>query len=144
AHLGVDEAGKNAADDNAPFAWLKIAELAADHVLIHHRHHALRFGKNALDLHQLAVAIETGHAKAANVGTGGDHARLGFHLRSETLPIINGRRGAHEAVGHHAEDAALQLTIKTVEHREHDDERHDAERHAQQGKGGYEGYELVA
>src|SRR5690606_33160745 len=75
---------------------------------------------------------------------GGDHARLGFHLRSEALPVIDGRRGAHETVGHHAEDAALQLTIKTVEHREHDDERHDAERHAQQGKGGYEGYELVA
>ena len=123
---------------------LKIAQGARAHVAVDVGH--LRFERGIDAAHERAAVdlARREHGLPEHVGRGGKHARIRLRQPRHGRPVLD--RAVERAdfdVRRYREDARAQLLLEAVHHRQHHDERGDAQSDAEHRYRGDEGDESV-
>jgi hypothetical protein len=133
------------AEDDAELARLEQLHRAAAHVAVEVGDLLLGLRQHAAHQRPAHRLVEGQHALGGDVGRRRQHLPVLARLLGHLLP---GRQLAAATgdlhVGSDAEDARAQLLLETVHHRQHDDQRGDAQRDAAHRDQRDEGDEVVA
>jgi hypothetical protein len=133
------------AEHHAELAGTQRVERARAHVAGEIRHFLLLLGKDAAH-HRAAHRLAIGeHRLRLDEGRRAEHARMLRHRLRQVLPVLEAVVVREDLqVRHHAEDARAHLLLEPVHHRQHHDQRPDADRDADHGDRGIDADEAIA
>ncbi len=137
--------GQRAAEHDVHRAGGEFVEAALAHLARHFRDLRFLGRQDPAQQGRFHDAVAQQHALHVGEGRGGRHLRIARGLARDGAPV------GHEAarvvdfdVGQHRQHAVGDFFLKTVHHRQHDDQGRDAERDAGHGDHRNEGNEAVA
>jgi hypothetical protein len=113
AHADSKLHGQFATEDDVEAAGTEVIQLADHHLAVDFRNMRLVFGQDAShDGAGHALALQ--HGFAFDIGRRTKHMRIALGTRKRLRPVAHALIHAfHGGVGNHAEDAVLQLAIKS-------------------------------